>query len=79
MASGPKMYSCYWKLVDKEGELHKCNSCGHTRKQKMKNGYSNLWNHLKASHPNWETVLAVFVAKGRGPMDVFVGKLLKKQ
>jgi len=76
--SGPKMYSCFWKLVDEEGELHKCNLCGHTRKQKIKNGYSNLWNHVKPNHPDWENTLAVFSGNGRGPMDAFARQVTPK-
>ena len=78
MTSASQMYACYWKLVDPVGEVHECNFCGQTRKQRMKNGYVNVWNHLKSNHLDWERVLVVYNSNGRGPMEVFARQVTPK-
>ena len=73
------MYKCFWKAVPDEENIHECQSCGFHRRQNIKSGYSNLFNHMKNAHAqDWEGVLRVFMAGGRGPLDGFVVKISRK-
>jgi hypothetical protein len=61
---GNKEYIEYYfkKVVNKDG-LFKCR-CGKERKQAPKTGFSNLLNHIKCEHKDYDSVVQSELKKG---------------
>jgi hypothetical protein len=53
-----------------DANLHKCNLCNMSKKQNMRNGYSNLMFHLTAEHPDYGEIY--LARQSGGPMDLYI-------
>ena len=69
---GKNNYDCYFEPIDGHVNQHRCKVCNVTRKQDLKQGYSNLINHLKEKHTDYIQKTRQFLARDlNGPMDAF--------
>ena len=74
--SGKEIYSCFWEPVDEFNKKHKCKygGCGAVRTQNLKNGYSNLKDHIVQNHLDWREMMMKFKNQGTlyGPMNKYL-------